>query len=61
MMPCSYRYYVRPHRVAAPPVRPLPSSVKRDEASAPPPVTDSQATHVVDAAPHVALVRQYAW
>lgn len=61
MMPCSYRYYVRPHRVPAPPARPLPLSVKRDEASATPQVTESQAPHVTEAAPHVALVREYAW
>ena len=59
MMPCSYRYYVRPHRVGAPPARPL--TVKREEAAAPPPAPESQTPHVIDTPPHVALVRQYAW
>ena len=60
MMPCSYRYYVRPHRVGSAPVRPL--LVKREEAAAPPPAPESQKPRVIDtAAPYVALVCQYAW
>ncbi len=61
MVPCSYRSYVRPHRVPAPPARPLALSVKRDEPSAAPPVTETQGPPATDAAPHVALVREYAW
>lgn len=58
-MLCSYRYYVRPQRVGAPPSR--PHAVNRDEAVSPPPAQQSPAPVIVDTPPHVAIVRQYAW
>jgi hypothetical protein len=59
-MLCTYRYYVRPHRVGSPPNRPL--TVKREEAAAPPPGPESQLPLIpAEPAPHAAIVRQYAW
>jgi hypothetical protein len=59
-MLCSYRYYVRPERLASRPKRPL--TIKREEAGSPPPAPESQSSPVVsDAAPHVGIVQQYAW
>jgi hypothetical protein len=58
-MLCSYRYYVRPNRAGSRPNRAL--TIKHEEAASPPPPPESQDPIVVDAPPHVAIVRQYAW
>lgn len=59
-MLCSYRYYVRPQRIATPPSRPL-LTVRGEAPSPQPPQSQSQPPAVIDTPPHVAIVRQYAW
>ena len=58
-MLCSYRYYVRPHRMGSSPGQ--PGAAKREEASTPPPAPEPRGPVIVDTPPHLAIVRQYAW
>jgi hypothetical protein len=59
-MLCSYRYYVRPHRIGTPPSRPR-STVQPTAAASPPLAPEPSAPALIDTPPHVAIVRQYAW
>ncbi len=59
-MLCSYRFYVRPQRIATPPSRAV-ITVRREQAPSPPPAEQAPCAVIVDTPPHVAIVRQYAW
>jgi len=56
-MLCHYRFYVRPNAERPNNVSP---AKPRETVTSPPPQVDARHS-VVDTAPHVAIVRQYAW
>lgn len=60
---CSYRFYVRPGASSAAAVTTdrKPLAVRRDEASASSSMPQPNAATLAEAAPHAAIVQQYAW